>query len=364
MTNLYKLVGWKFLCALLTSMIVSVSALAGDYSIGVYYFPGWKDNQPGGPYEQPWEKIKPYADREPALGWYQEGSTSVMEQQLGWMKKYGIDYVIFDWYMDRNVKTHMDNALNAYLRASDRHGVKFAIMWANHTTYMFSKAQFEALFMLWARRYMFRPDYLQVDGKPVVYIFSAEVLNKNAQNIGMSSAELIAMADKIFKDEGLPGLSFIGGGGGGIPGLDYSQKAGYTGYSAYNFHSSPGLRFPGGRTLSHSYSELDQAYRGQWKWMLEQSAGIYVVPMTSGWDRRPWGGSKDPDHDESISDGDEFEAHLRAARREMDKAPIKTHRMGVVCCWNEFGEGSFIEPTKKNGFLYLEKIQKVFKSEK
>jgi hypothetical protein len=34
--------------------------------------------------------------------------------------------------------------------------------------------------------------------------------------------------------------------------------------------------------------------------------------------------------------------------------------LGVICCWNEFGEGSYIEPTQKNGFSYLEKIKKVF----
>ena len=34
----------------------------------------------------------------------------------------------------------------------------------------------------------------------------------------------------------------------------------------------------------------------------------------------------------------------------------------VICCWNEFGEGSYIEPTKKDGFSYLEKVKKVFGS--
>lgn len=349
---------------MLATLLCGTAAQAADYSIGVYYFPGWKDNQIGGPYTQPWEKIKPYAEREPMLGWYQEGDVPTMQQQLGWMNKYGIDYVIFDWYWGKDNKSMMDSALNAYLRAPDRHGVKFALMWSNHTTYIFSKVQMETLFKFWAQRYMFRPDYLKLDGKPVVYIFAAEVLNKNAEAIGMTPAELIAMGDQIFKQEGLPGLSVIAGAGAGIPGFDYSPKAGYVGYSAYNYHIGPGVRFAGGRALSHSYAELDQVYRGQWSWMMERASGTFVVPMTSGWDKRPWGGSQDKDHDESISTGAEFESHLRAARSLMDKAPDKTRKMGVVCCWNEYGEGSFIEPTKQNGFLYLEKIQKVFKSDK
>ncbi|MBK7050726.1 MAG: hypothetical protein IPH54_08055 [Rhodoferax sp.] len=34
---------------------------------------------------------------------------------------------------------------------------------------------------------------------------------------------------------------------------------------------------------------------------MTRADGLYVVPMTSGWDKRPWGGSKDPEHDNSIS---------------------------------------------------------------
>jgi hypothetical protein len=32
----------------------------------------------------------------------------------------------------------------------------------------------------------------------------------------------------------------------------------------------------------------------------------------------------------------------------------------MIEAWNEFGEGSYIEPTKKWGFSYLETIKNVF----
>jgi hypothetical protein len=34
----------------------------------------------------------------------------------------------------------------------------------------------------------------------------------------------------------------------------------------------------------------------------------------------------------------------------------------MIEAWNEFGEGSYIEPTKKWGFGYLEAIKKAFAS--
>jgi hypothetical protein len=32
----------------------------------------------------------------------------------------------------------------------------------------------------------------------------------------------------------------------------------------------------------------------------------------------------------------------------------------IFCCWNEFGEGHYIEPTRGNGFSYLDAIRDVF----
>jgi len=75
---------------------------------------------------------------------------------------------------------------------------------------------------------------------------------------------------------------------------------------------------------------------------------------------RPWGGSSYRLHDNSFGTPDEFERHLAAAKLRIDKHAAKTKGMTVICCWNEFGEGSYVEPTKKDGFKYLEKVRKVF----
>ena len=101
----------------------------------------------------------------------------------------------------------------------------------------------------------------------------------------------------------------------------------------------------------------------QWRWILDHSALPYFPPMTSGWDSRPWGGSKeDRLHDDSVGTADEFEAHLRAAKALMDGHPGQTKKTGIICCWNEFGEGSYIEPTQRDGFGFLERVRRVFGS--
>lgn len=340
-------------------------AQAEDLRIGTYYFPGWKPGQVGSAYSVPWDTIKPFPAREPMLGWYAEDAPGVMTQQLKWMREYGLSYVVFDWLRDREGKPVLAHGLNAYLTAPERHGVDFAIMWANHTEYNFSREQLATMFQFWAQRYFFRKDYLKVDGKPVVFLFSAQVFNRNARAIGATSAQLIGMADEAARAVGLPGVLVIGGVGGNAGNdFDYSRASGYAGFSAYNFHGPASKRFAAGRHMSHSYAELDLAYRDHWEWMLKNASGLYVPPMTSGWDKRPWGGSKDPKHDNSLSVPAEFLEHLKAAREVIKTNPERTRGLGVICCWNEFGEGSFIEPTKQGGFSYLEQVRSVFGDKK
>lgn len=334
---------------------------AADYKVGVYYFPGWKPGQKGSAYAEPWKLIKPFPEREPFLGWYHEDSPGVMAQQLKWMHDYGIKYVVYDWLWGPDGRPYLDHGVNAYLTATSRHGVDFSILWANHTDYIFSQKQLTELFRFWAQRYFFRPDYLKIDGKPVVFVFSAQVLTRNAERIGMTSAQLLELANQEAKAVGLPGVTVIGGiGGNAVGGFDYAASSGYGGFSAYNFHGPATRSFSPGRHVSHSFSELDSAYHDHWSWMLKNASGLYVVPMSSGWDKRPWGGSKDPKHDNSRSTPAGFRAHLLAARKVMDENPTKTRKTGVICCWNEYGEGSFIEPTRKDGFVYLEQVREVF----
>lgn len=329
--------------------------------IGTYYFPGWKAGQVGAPSPDPWSRIMKYPEREPLLGWYAEDDPGVIEQQLKWMRDYGLNFVVFSWYWSREGKPVLAHALNAFLSAQNRHGMDFAIMWANHTDYNFSREKFSAMFDFWANRYFFRNDYLKIDGKPIVFLFSAQVFNRNARAIGLSTADLTQMIDKAARAAGLPGALVIGGVGGNAGrNFDYTEASGYAGFSAYNFHGPATLRFEGGRYMSHSYAELDMAYRDHWDWMLKHATGLYVLPMSSGWDKRPWGGSSDPKHDNSMSTPQEFAAHLRAARQTIETHRSRTRGLGVICCWNEFGEGSFIEPTKQGGFSYLEQVRTVF----
>jgi hypothetical protein len=325
------------------------------YRIGTFYFPGWRDNQVGAPAKLPWERIKAFPEREPMLGWYDDGDPAVVEQQLKWMHTYGIDFVVFDWYWG-GTESMLTQSLNAYLMADSKRLVPFALLWANHSDVPRTRAEFTAMVRFWLNRYFHRPEYLKVDGKPVLYIFSHPDFIRQAEQVGQSFASLLADAESMARKEGFPGIYFVGGTHVHPSLINNAASSGYSAFSSYNYHGKA-------NEISTSYAGLDEAYRYIWKWIVTNSSIPYIVPMTQGWDKRPWGGSKNPLHDNSVSSPETFGQHLRAAKALMDTNPAKTMKMGVICCWNEFGEGSYIEPTKHYGFQYLEQVKKIFGSQ-
>lgn len=340
------------------------SSLAGNgYKIGVYYFPGWKDYQIGGSSALPWLPIKAFPEREPLQGWYDEGEDSNTEMQLKWMADYGIDYVVYDqqWGGFQN-KPMLEHALNSYFRAANNKLVNFSILWANQGNNPASLDDFKSMVNYWVNNYFTRPQFQKIDGKPVIFILGALKFDKDATRFGKSTKELLDLANDIAISKGFSGIYFVGGiwADSDIAKLKQSVS-GYSAYSAYNYHVGGKFNNSAKFVHSHTFDELDKGYQFQWEWFFKKADVPYILPMTSGWDKRPWGGTAGaPLHDNSVSTPQTFESHLLAAKAYMDKYPKKSLKTGIICCWNEYGEGSYIEPTKSQGFSYLEKIQKVF----
>lgn len=359
--------GWSrrsvLAAALLAASLVggppAARAQGGPYEVGVYYFPGWR-KAPEIINRAPWDVIRPYPEREPELGWYEDGTDEVTRRQLGWMQEYGVTFVIYDWYWLNNFGVSLNHAVDAYRRSDARQNLKFSLLWANHSDVPSSMEQYDQIVDYWIANYFSSDDYYKVDGKPAVFIFSPGLLDRDAHKFGSNAKALLARAQARAVAAGLPGIYFVAA----TQALDQPVKevlpaTGYAALSAYNYHS--GLSGTDDkRRMSISYAELADGYAEVWDWMMANATLPYFVPATSGWDKRPWGGSKEPEHDNSVSDPAAFGAHLERARAVLDRHPDKTRRTVVICCWNEFGEGSYIEPTKRYGFAYLEQVRRVF----
>lgn len=341
-------------------LVTGGRAAEPEYLIGTYYFPGWTDRAKGLEHPLPWQPIKQYPEKKPSLGWYSDSDPMVLRQQTTWMKQYGIGFVVFDWYWDGS-NTYLDQAVRAFKKMKIPGEMKFAIMWANHYKFRGGMLEYRLMVNYWISQYLADSDYLSIDGKPVVFIFGVDMFDAAAKKIGVETSVLVTVAEEAAIAAGLPGIHFVGG----SPALAHwvngvAKNADFSSISAYNYRIGYSGSAESASSVNEGYLQLDAAYRQNWNWMMTKSALPYIIPMTSGWDKRPWGGSKNPRHDMSISTPAEFEEHLLQAKRLMDLYPEKSRRMGVICCWNEFGEGSYIEPTIQGGFGHLQKIKKVF----
>lgn len=334
-------------------------AKANDkYNVGVFYYPGWKNNTISNVSKYPWQNIAK-ENIKPILGYYAEDSLNVMKQQIAWMDDFGIDFVVMDWYWDTKYKVLKKHSIDK-LRDVSSNKYKYTVMWANHGNEPESLSDFD-LMVAEISKYMADASYFRQNGQPVLYIFSARTLDKQAELLGGSGNELINRAKNIiFKKINIHPLIFIGDSAYYFSKIDKDYWSYSDGVFAYNYHGAANYLYEGGRSLSHNYKELSDGYANNWQWFLNKTDKQYHVPITSGWNKTPWGGSEDIKHDQSISTPALFRQHLEDAKKFVDNNPVKTNNTLLICCWNEFGEGSYIEPTEKYQFEYLQQIKAVF----
>lgn len=317
--------------------------------LGAYYFPGWSisGNWEG---KDPWIPIRKFPEREPAAGWYDDTNIDTVARQLDEMKAAGLYFVAVDWYWNGKSPVRgkpLEHIAN--LTRSGKSPLKFSILWANHEQIPRNVQEFDAMVKYWIKDLFSNPSFLRIDGRPVVFLFSNDLLEKDASRFGMTVSDLMTKAQVIAKAEGESPLFVLSNTMGGKS----LKEQGYAGLSAYNHH--------GFNRSSHSYAELSEDYARIWQSNLSyMKDGVYVLPMIQGWDRRPWGGSQnDLLHDHSGGTPEGFRQHLTEGVKMIRKYQARTRGLGVICCWNEYGEGSVIEPTKKDKDAYLQVIRSV-----
>lgn len=350
------------LTLVLASLYYEVSSVQAT-EIGVYYFPGWASNS------RYWKDLKglpgsqspgkSWPDREPMLGFYPEEKMWVAEQHIDWAAANGITFFAYDWYWTANGIT-LNHAIDNFLHAKNKKKLKYTILWANHNSEPSSLNQFIAIVDHWLNNYFADPQFLKVDDKPVVIIFSPQHLRDKSAKFGKTTSELFEIARQRARAKGLKGIYFVGATyANSFWVSDYLPKNGYDALTAYNYHSK-GFKgeYKGKISPSTTYAELVDGYKSNWDWILKNSSLPYFIPLTSGWDSRPWGSNTD--HDKCSGTPVEFKKMLYDAKATMNKYPEKTKGIALIYAWNEFGEGAYIEPTKKWGMQYLQAIKDVF----
>lgn len=334
--------------------LLLVAAIDGETAatpeIGVFYFPGWHPDPFTGNRDT-WAPIRAFPEREPRRGWYDDRNPSVLAAQAAEMRSAGIRFVVFDWYFE-NGAVQANAPLDAYLALPDLVPAA-SILWSRHgRSPPTTEGEWRRIVTLWIG-YARTRHFYRINGRPVVMVFDTARMAREAKLAGSDLAGWVAQAQAAARAARLPPFYFVAGvWNGEDPTIMTAAQAGFSAVTGYNYG-----RAPGDARAAEGFAARDQVYRRVWPQLVSNRAGLPAfLPVSSGWDRRPWGGSDTPGMDRSVPTDAEFRAHLAAARGLMrEKGVLRA----VLCCWNEYGEGSVIEPSRADGDARLRAVRDV-----
>jgi lysophospholipase L1-like esterase len=200
----------------------------------------------------------------------------------------------------------------------------------------------------WIEHYFRRPNYLTVDGKLYVSFFSPGHLIADCGGEDKVRAAFEAMREKT-RQAGLPGIHFAACTGRDPDGLESLKRAGFDSFTAYNY-----VRID--TELAQSpYKHYMLAHEGIWKTMSAAGVLPYTPLLTVNWDARPWHG---PRTEQKLDRGSHhFAEGVKRLKSHLDATGGK---MAILEAWNEWGEGSYLEPNVEFGFHDLESIRATF----
>lgn len=372
------------------------------YNIAVYYFPNYhpgdtRNEQVHGKGWSEWEVVKAarprfegaYQPRVPAWGYTDESDPRQMAQKIDAAADNGIDAFIFDWYYYDD-GPFLERALEkGFMKAPNNSRMRFALMWANHDwmdihPYTAGKPQqllypgkitpqtWDSMTNYIIHTYFKHPAYWTIRGAPY---FSVYDLGKLMEIFG--SSEATAEGLRRFREKtvaaGFPDLHLnaVVWGQTILPGekvvadpAALVSRLGFNSVTSYVWvHHVPlnGFPYTPYDTVRQQYFRYAQAAAGKF-------SQPYFPNVTVGWDSSPRTNQDSPfviqagyPYTPVISGSTPaaFAGALSEAKAFLDSHPSCDSTL-TINAWNEWTEGSYLEPDTLYGTGYLEAIRRTF----
>lgn len=257
--------------------------------------------------------------------------------------------------------------------------MSFCLMWANHdhNSYLdpanpdktkvywkggVDRKIFEGMIKHIINDYFKKKNYYKINGEPVFSIYELSTFIN-----GIGGTQQAKEALDYFRAEtvraGFPGLHLqailwgnIPSTLDGVPG-DKSQTQNST-IEYFGFKSMTNYQWVHFTTPAGNYIDWGKKATAQWA-VWDKTFSIPYFPHVSiGWDNNPRFPTTTQSFVKNINPTD-FQFYLEQAKDYLDKHP-KQHKLITINAWNEWAEGSMLEPEKKYGYGYLEAVKKVF----
>jgi len=321
-----------------------------NYLIGSYYYPAWAT-------DRQWRQMEQFAPHcKPLLGYYDESNPEIVDWQIKWAVEHGVQFFLVDWYWEAGRQRYL-HYTDAFYKSRYHQFFKWAVMWANHNAPgTHSESDWRKVTQYWLDHYFKTDEYLRLGGKPAVFLWSPGNVERDMGGADQA-AKLLALSQGMAKAAGLPGITFVAMTAGSTP-TDARRYAdeGYTHHTTYHWWAdAPFLaKDPKYYPFSLVVDRSRQAWDSREK--LVDEAGLKFLPVAdTGWDARPRHGTNT--HVIYGRTPDQFERLLRDAKGWLDARNEKTLLLGP---WNEWTEGSYLEPCSEWDFGMLQAIHRVF----
>jgi hypothetical protein len=316
--------------------------------IGAYYYAWW-----GLPSNNHWnESIK----GTPFLGYYNSNDSSIANQQISFAQKYNITFFAVSWigrgtWHNGDFATIDQNLRNGLLQAPSMSGFKFCLFYETVLVKdnAFNEHQnFSSIFLsdinYAAEQYFCNPSYLKVNGSPVFFIYNVPYLYVN-----MTYNEAHNLLDCARQESVAYGfnLYIIGDmNGGPAPPVLNSPML-------YSLNATTSYHFDDQANNWNQILEDTATYYPQWLSTMN-SKGIGFVPNAyPGFNNTKNTGVTAP---RVLSpDNTSFGQMLQIALNDKSSTP----GFVMVTSWNEWMEGTQIEPSNETGNVFLDTIKNV-----
>lgn len=384
------------------------------FDVCAYYFPNFHQDKRNIPVHgkgwNEWDLVKRAEPRfkghlqpkVPLWGYEDEADPLVFEKKIEAASNHGVNCFLWDWYWYED-GLFLEKCLEeGYLKSKNKSKVKFALHWGNHTWKdihptlrssvnnpinlyhgEISEKAFEEMTDYVIEKYFSDPDYWKIDGAPYFSVYES---NKMISGVGglKNALKCLERFRKKTIDAGFPNLHLnaVVWGIPILPGssslanlvgnwLDVSEDfkepndiikyLGYDSVTSYVWvHHVEMPTFP-----TVEYMEMLKKMKEYWYEASKSYSVPYYPNVTMGWDASPRTIQSDVFDDIGYpftsvytnNTPENFQIALEEAKKFLEEENLNILNINA---WNEWTEGTYLEPDTVNKYKYLEAIKNVF----
>jgi hypothetical protein len=370
--------------------------VSSDYTVAMWYFAAWEP-------EYTWDGWGQVGERSPwripllydstdaqmrynGIQFYRASNQRVLDWHVHWMCEHAINLMLWDWYPQEDNAGNFtpgffgNRALEIGFLGKQKLGdppvatnrfaggtpgvprMDFAVMWTNHAGH---NGVGRGLAEYIVDQFMLQPNYYKMDGRPLLILWSVDDLVNDVGGVAKAKAALDHLRD-YAKQRGVgdPYIAVVNG----ARSPAQIKAVGIDGITGYNYCLTGGSRQEprrvGDRTVQDYLEDFPtQTIPGHtklWAKLADTYGRDYLLATSPMQDWEPT--FRDGNYIMQRNTPDAYREMLRRAKATIEQKGLR--KFINMEAWNEWLEGSYMEPSTQWGYEYLEAVKDVMGSGK